>query len=31
VIWSTKSPQRFLDLDLKTKWKEVCQFVAQNR
>jgi hypothetical protein len=31
VIWSTKSPRQFLGLDLKTKWKEVCQFMAQNR
>jgi hypothetical protein len=25
VIWASKSPQRFLGLDLKTKWDSVCQ------
>jgi hypothetical protein len=25
VIWASKSPRRFLGLDLKTKWASVCQ------
>jgi hypothetical protein len=25
VIWASKSPQRFLDLGLKTKWASVCR------
>jgi hypothetical protein len=25
VIWSSKSPRRFLGLDLKTKWASVCR------
>jgi hypothetical protein len=25
VIWASKSPQRFLGLDLKTKWASVCR------
>jgi hypothetical protein len=25
VIWASKSPRRFIGLDLKTKWASVCQ------
>jgi hypothetical protein len=25
VIWASKSPRRFLDLGLKTKWASVCR------
>jgi hypothetical protein len=25
VIWTSKSPRRFLGLDLKTKWASVCR------
>jgi hypothetical protein len=25
VIWASKSPRRFLGLDLKTRWASVCQ------
>jgi hypothetical protein len=25
VIWASKSPRRFLGLDLKTKWASVCR------
>jgi hypothetical protein len=25
VIWASKSPRRFLDFDLKTKWASVCR------
>jgi hypothetical protein len=25
VIWTSKSPRRFLDLGLKTKWASVCR------
>jgi hypothetical protein len=26
VIWASKSPRRFLDLGLKTKWASVCRW-----
>jgi hypothetical protein len=25
IIWTSKSPRRFIDLDLKTKWTSVCR------
>jgi hypothetical protein len=25
VIWASKSPRRFLNLNLKTKWASVCR------
>jgi hypothetical protein len=31
VIYASKSPRRFLGLELKTKWEEVCWFVPQNQ
>jgi hypothetical protein len=30
VIWGSKSPQRFLDLGLKTKWTMVCRLHLKN-
>jgi hypothetical protein len=31
VIWTSKSPCRFLGLSLKIKWDEVYQFAPQNQ